>query len=381
MRLNIDLSALHRAVASFDEVVCNPIEPTEGRIGAVAKELGDGIGRILGEDIPLEEIDGTDGILNYNGQQVLLYIPDQGDNILDVLKDGKIQKAKRIHIAECSTLEQMRNTGRFGRYDVISRMDGLFPVFGINPDSGENQEGLANLGVCKNCLKVLNYKRYDDVFRVEKQDIFENFNFENFFETYSSYFKSLPEQSSSKGSGYTPNWSSISSRYRRQLNYHCEHCGVDLSSETRLLHVHHINGNKTDNRKDNLRGLCADCHKKQPHHGHLHVNRDDTLLINELRRSQNKFDVFEYDKLNQFADTALDGLISKCQKYSLPTPDLGIMVKSGLKVTQIDLVWPRQKVAVLINTENKPMLEDLGWTVFSAASALKEFEEFQRKVR
>ena len=378
MILKIDLSALHRAVAplnhhNVDFVVTSGAEELTSIAGGLAKGLE------LGKDIPLEDINGSDGILNYNGHQVMLYIPDQGDDIAAVLQDGK--QGRRIHIAECSTLELMRNTGRFGRYDVISRMDGMFPVFGVDPDTGNEKKGEADLGVCKNCLKVLNYKCYDDLYKGDKTAIFEQFDFENFFETYSSYFKSLPAKSSSKGAAYTADWATISSRVRRQLEYQCEHCGVGLNSESRLLHVHHINGNKTDNRRDNLRGLCADCHKKQPHHGHLHVSRADTLLINELRREQRKFDAFDYDKLSEFADTALEGLISKCRKYKLPTPDLGMMLKPGFHIAHIDLAWPRKKVAVLIDNADKSLLEDAGWTVFSVGTAMKNFDGFQKQVR
>jgi hypothetical protein len=36
-----------------------------------------------------------------------------------------------------------------------------------------------------------------------------------------------------------------------------------------LLHVHHINGVKSDNSEMNLRVLCQYCHGEQPNHEHM----------------------------------------------------------------------------------------------------------------
>ena len=86
---------------------------------------------------------------------------------------------------------------------------------------------------------------------------------------------------------YTPDWSIISANYRKGQNYICENCGVDLSSERRLLHVHHKNRDKGDNRKKNLVALCATCHKAQPYHEkRLDVSVSDLKKINLLKTQQ-----------------------------------------------------------------------------------------------
>lgn len=378
MKLSVDFSALHRAVAPLGNIVTDfTIVNRSSEIESIAGHLTRGM--ILGKDIQLSDIDSTDGILNYQGHQVMLYIPDQGDDIRYALADGN--EGRRIHVAECQTLELMRQTGRFGRYDVISRIDGKVPVFGFDSETGEHLSGETNLGVCINCLKVLNYKGFNHQNQAQKDRIHASFSFEAFFEIYSSYFKSLPTGKTNTSSSYTADWASISSKLRAELDYTCEQCGVNLKGNPKLLHVHHVNGNKADNNRANLRALCADCHKKQPHHGHLHVSNSDTLTINQYRREQHKFDVFDYNNILQCADSALEGLLLKCKSTALVGPELGIVINDAGTMVSIDLCWPRRKVAVIINMSKAPVLRKYGWTVLSAFEALNNYAEFQAKVR
>ncbi|MDM5092083.1 HNH endonuclease [Aeromonas rivipollensis] len=382
MKLTVDLSALHRAVAPLGKVVTDFSIKSQS---ASWKDIGEHLksGMILGRDIELDEIDGSQGILHYNGHQVMLYIPDQGSFINQTLANGKQKGAKRVHVAECKTIIGMRERGRFNdRYDVINRIDGFFPVFGSDYHLQKDVKGEAELAVCQNCLTLLNHKNFSELSWGDKTNFVNTFSYARFFETYSSYFKSLPKSTVGfQSGGYTPDWPTISSKLRSELEYTCEQCGVNLIGNAKLLHVHHINGNKADNSRDNLRALCTDCHKKQPHHGHLYVSNEDILTINEFRREQHKFDVFNYENIRQCADSALEGLVMKCQTTSLPSPELGIVINDSGIMISIDLCWPRRKVAVLINMANAKTLRQLGWNVFSAFDALNKFVEFQAKIR
>lgn len=74
---------------------------------------------------------------------------------------------------------------------------------------------------------------------------------------------------------YTPDWSIISRKLREEYNWTCQNCQIQLENNLkRFLHVHHINGQKTDNKSANLKVLCIRCHSEQPEHQHLCNHQD-----------------------------------------------------------------------------------------------------------
>lgn len=55
-------------------------------------------------------------------------------------------------------------------------------------------------------------------------------------------------------------------KYRRvkiEQNYYCLHCGINSWLEKRIvIEIDHIDGNKNNNCRQNLRGLCPNCHSQ-----------------------------------------------------------------------------------------------------------------------
>ncbi|NQY86171.1 MAG: HNH endonuclease [Colwellia sp.] len=379
MKLTVNFGQLHHAVqlmgaqeADFElGFAFKDIDPIDAALSG---------GQELGKDIDLRDIKHSEGVLSFKGRQIMLYIPDQGSNILEVLQDGEL--GRRIHIAECSSLEHMRATGRFPRYQVTTDTSGYLPVYGIKENKEALDDQKAKLYVCKNCLQSLNYQGYAIKSFAEKRPIFKDFSLAKLFKTYSSHFKSLPDPNKSEGSAsYSSDWKDLSAKLKKQANYICEQCSVDLDAEKRLMHVHHVDGVKSNNQNTNLRVLCADCHKKQPHHDHLFIKAVDVLTINRFRREQHKFDNTTYPHLIKCADTALEGLLLKCQSTRAPLGELGVAVQYDRNTVSFDLCWPRKKVVVLIDMRNEILIKSHGWTVFSATKALENFHEFQRYIR
>jgi hypothetical protein len=70
---------------------------------------------------------------------------------------------------------------------------------------------------------------------------------------------------------YTDDFPEISSQVRAANNWTCGSCGIPLISAQlrRYLHVHHENGQKGDNRSENLKVRCLRCHAEEPDHARM----------------------------------------------------------------------------------------------------------------
>ncbi len=238
-----------------------------------------------GKEIPLSKVETSHGrILAYQGEQVVLYIRDT--RLSRHILENEPENSRRFHVADCRVLENMRHQGRFERYVVTNRKTGVFSVISTDPDTKAVDELEAPLMACKTCLKTINWKGYEQAHRAQKDEIWRNFDMEDFFAEYATFFRQKPKHSDKtapKG-GYAKNWSQRSTQFREQRNWTCEKCRVELSDHKRLLHCHHKNGDITNNSDSNIEVLCVLCHAEQPLHGHMKVKPKDRLTIERKRR-------------------------------------------------------------------------------------------------
>jgi hypothetical protein len=366
MRLIVDFSDLHAAVRKMGAAELEP--DFELHLGAGSIDRID-IDLRQGKEVVLEEVDTESGLLSYKGRQVLLYIQDHGKRVQAVLENGS--NGNKYHVAFCATLDEMRSRGRFERYVATNDMGGRFRISGVDPHRQVPIEGEAELRVCKNCLDHLNYQGYQ---RGNRGAIFSRFSLEEFFATYSSLFPHMPSRmAGGNDSVYTEDWPDISRRYKADRLFRCESCGVDLANHRQLLHTHHKNGVKTDNRTSNLEALCADCHRRQPAHDGMFVRHEDMQLITRLRREQMSGDNHSnWEEVFELADPAVQGILHHCRARRLAPPEVGYELREsdGRIVGQLELAWPSKKAGVAISEDDLLVAREQGWRALPMLEAL-----------
>ncbi|HIF9243909.1 TPA: HNH endonuclease [Photobacterium damselae] len=363
MKLNITFSLLEAAVSKMnpDKLIDFFVMPQEMR-DPIDTNLRKGV------EVNLEDVKPQGpGLLSYEGRQVLLYIRDHGSGVGKALVDG--ENGRKYHLADCNVLKDMRQKGRFERYVITNDTSDEFLITGYDKFTQEQIEGTTNLKVCKVCLRQLNYKGYQ--LGGNKTLIFRSFRMDEFFSTYSSHFEYLPKRRDNDvNDGYTNDWTQISSAYKVSGNYTCESCNVvfELYEHKKLLHTHHINGVKSDNRRENLKALCADCHSKQRFHEHMFVSKVDKRTIIMLRKQQSIINIQnDWQALLNYADSAVHGVLHMCKQKHTDKPEIGYNinhVKSGDILGIAELAWPERQVAVVLDDGAKAYLSDSGWRVY-----------------
>ena len=180
-------------------------------------------------------VKGDDGV----ERQVFLY-----------KKDYYLERYRkpRFHICKCEKIEEFINSGGFNQHYVRANSE---PVPVINLDNNRELVEIEGLPLCGYCRKIIS--RYG---KINSTDFVE-------------LLRSVGDgQQVGVGDveldifGYTRDWDEISKNYREMHHYTCENCGLRIENEydRQYMHVHHINGQKENNRESNLKCLCLYCH-------------------------------------------------------------------------------------------------------------------------
>ena len=182
----------------------------------------------------------------------LIYIP--------FITDDK--SLPKFHLMKCKVLKNMTEE-RLKRCRLSCRTDGMFTMSDNKPHK---------LEVCGRCIYDFADSIHKPVGYIVREfgGFDQKFNIAKFFnyleESGKRFIDSELWEKIKMGvilsNEYPSHWGNISSVCRASKRYKCERCGADLDVEKwrYLLHVHHINGVKSDVTPDNLINLCAMCH-------------------------------------------------------------------------------------------------------------------------
>ena len=127
-----------------------------------------------------------DGTLAYKNLRVVLYIRSPNSPYTDDLDIDESWRAPRrsvaddsgprFHIANCRTLEKMRQSGRGDRYVVSTRDDCQFEIV-----TAGGSVSTRSLRVCKNCLEKLDWRGFNRASGVERDLRVKAFSLIHFF--------------------------------------------------------------------------------------------------------------------------------------------------------------------------------------------------------
>ncbi|UMO87473.1 hypothetical protein HP572_19600 [Pectobacterium sp. PL64] len=222
-----------------------------------------------GKDVDIRDIKiENNNTITYAGNRVILHIRD-----ISSYSGKTTTTLPKYHLANCRKLKEMWGNNKSGRYVVATRSDGLFIIKSRNIDKTEWVTREEKLNVCKCCLDELNWKNYSKKYR-DRENIYSTFDLKEFFSVYpnsATTYHAEHNDITAPINDYSKDFNIISKQYRESVKWRCEMCDINLERRdlNKFLHVHHRDGQKNNNNKNNLQALCIECHSNQNNHGHM----------------------------------------------------------------------------------------------------------------
>jgi hypothetical protein len=201
--------------------------------------------QIVRKDFTEEEKRGNitfknDGIyLNINGieHKGYMYI-----KVADVDQYG----FPKFHISNCQTISQQKNQNRFHGHYYWSNSN-IVDVQQRGTSRIYSNLILSLCNYCRNGATIIDYH-----------------NTQGFFDLLDIQ-TDVPESNQELDMfGYVKEWQQISKKFRIENEFTCNKCSLKIENkfDQRYIQVHHRNGNKLINSRENLQCLCTLCHSK-----------------------------------------------------------------------------------------------------------------------
>ena len=155
----------------------------------------------------------------------------------------------RFHLCNCRIIQEFKARGSFNA-EYRWTNEEILQVRDM--DDHYLDKSVGNLPLCKYWAEIL---------RSQQNDIYKDNN-----DFVKELKKAIPQETVTDVDilGYTKEWQEISLAYRKKKNYTCERCGIKITDvfDYGYMHCHHRDGNKINNRENNLECLCVLCHSK-----------------------------------------------------------------------------------------------------------------------
>jgi hypothetical protein len=158
----------------------------------------------------------------------------------DVVQYGQ----PKFHITNCSVIQDQKNRGYFNGHYFWHNSN---KVTIEDRNTHQFYEDI-NLNLCSRCRDQANISNYR--------------NTEDFFNLLDIMDKEPQKEVEVDIFGYIKEWQQISKKFRIENEFTCDICTLKIGNkfDQRFIQVHHRNGNKLINTRDNLQCLCTLCH-------------------------------------------------------------------------------------------------------------------------
>ena len=249
-----------------DSAISDRLQSLRESVGVQKAQFHPNRFQIVDVIIPANEVEALfspSGLLVRDNRPVFAYIRDHTEKTL--WEWGGPDAMKKLHFSVCRTLLDMKAQGRFERYRVTNATSNKYVV-----DVREGEREVL-LYPCQNCLNKVGYRCFSYKYtpKAKRLEIVREFNSQEAMDLLWQCFDLFRQEVSSlrtahSPTGYAPNWCRVAQAVKKQAGWQCSSCGA-----RHQLEVHHVNGDKRNNRNDNLRCLCKACHSKE--HRHYHV--------------------------------------------------------------------------------------------------------------